>query len=100
MKTTDTPPQTRTGLARHLGQCNEAPQVDVSNIIPFPGARGSRRQPGQSGPRNFTSLLAKMLRIDVDRKDAGKEYAVPPDNPFLGKGWEERQIRKYMNEDK
>jgi hypothetical protein len=21
-------------------------------------------------------------------------------NPFLGKGWEERQIRKYMNEDK
>src|SRR5581483_11452056 len=35
--------------------------------------------------QNHGSLLAKLLRIDVDR---GNLYAVPPDNPFVGKsGW-------------
>ncbi|HET6575827.1 MAG TPA: PQQ-dependent sugar dehydrogenase [Fimbriiglobus sp.] len=29
-------------------------------------------------------LLAKVLRIDVDRPDAGKAYRVPTDNPFVG----------------
>jgi glucose/arabinose dehydrogenase len=26
----------------------------------------------------------KVLRIDVDNKDDGKEYAIPADNPFVG----------------
>ncbi|MFP6765188.1 MAG: PQQ-dependent sugar dehydrogenase [Planctomycetaceae bacterium] len=30
-------------------------------------------------------LLAKVLRIDVDRPDDGREYSVPADNPFVGK---------------
>ena len=30
------------------------------------------------------TLLAKVLRIDVDHPDAGKPYAVPKDNPFVG----------------
>ncbi|MFM8273758.1 MAG: PQQ-dependent sugar dehydrogenase, partial [Gemmata sp.] len=30
-------------------------------------------------------LLAKVLRIDVDNAPAGKTYAVPRDNPFVGK---------------
>lgn len=29
-------------------------------------------------------LLAKVLRIDVDRPDEGKTYSVPQDNPFVG----------------
>ncbi len=29
------------------------------------------------------SLLGKMLRIDVNRRDEGKAYAVPRDNPFV-----------------
>jgi glucose/arabinose dehydrogenase len=32
------------------------------------------------------ALLGKLLRIDVDNKDLGKEYGVPGDNPFLGSG--------------
>lgn len=34
--------------------------------------------------RNVNSLLGKMIRIDVDDKDPGLEYAIPPDNPYVG----------------
>ena len=34
--------------------------------------------------QDMTKLLAKVLRIDVDRPDPGKEYSVPKDNPFVG----------------
>lgn len=29
-------------------------------------------------------LLAKVLRLDVDHPDKGREYSVPKDNPFVG----------------
>lgn len=29
-------------------------------------------------------LLAKVLRLDVDHPDEGREYSVPKDNPFVG----------------
>ena len=29
-------------------------------------------------------MLGSVLRIDVDKKDPGKEYAVPSTNPFVG----------------
>jgi len=35
---------------------------------------------------NTKALLAKMLRLDVDNKAAGKEYGIPSDNPFAGGG--------------
>lgn len=31
-----------------------------------------------------STLLGSVLQIDVDRKDPGKEYAIPPTNPFIG----------------
>ena len=34
--------------------------------------------------QDITDLLSSILRIDVDRKDPGKNYAVPKDNPFVG----------------
>jgi putative heme-binding domain-containing protein len=34
--------------------------------------------------QDISDLLSSILRIDVDRKDEGKNYAVPRDNPFVG----------------
>ncbi|QVL30928.1 PQQ-dependent sugar dehydrogenase [Telmatocola sphagniphila] len=34
--------------------------------------------------QDMTSLLAKVLRLDVDHPDEGKPYSVPKDNPFVG----------------
>lgn len=33
--------------------------------------------------QKLTALFSSMLRIDVDRKDPGKNYAIPADNPFV-----------------
>ncbi|MCX7700842.1 MAG: PQQ-dependent sugar dehydrogenase, partial [Gemmataceae bacterium] len=33
--------------------------------------------------QEMTTLLAKVLRIDVDRPDPGRHYSIPKDNPFI-----------------
>ena len=42
-------------------------------------------EPGGYG-QNLETLLGSILRIDVDRKDLGRNYAVPKDNPLADKG--------------
>jgi glucose/arabinose dehydrogenase len=45
------------------------------------GDGGNAGDPRHNG-QDSTKLLAKILRLDVDHKAAGKEYGIPSDNPF------------------
>ena len=47
------------------------------------GDGGSGGDPQNNG-QNRATLLGSILRIDVDHGENGKDYAIPPDNPFVG----------------
>src|SRR5205823_674238 len=38
---------------------------------------------GRDTGQDISDLLSSILRIDVDRTENGKQYAIPPDNPFI-----------------
>jgi glucose/arabinose dehydrogenase len=48
------------------------------------GDGGGAYDPYLSG-QDPGDLMGSILRVDVDRKDPGQPYAIPPDNPFVGR---------------
>jgi glucose/arabinose dehydrogenase len=51
---------------------------------------------GQSGNgQKKTNLLGKILRIDVDETSGGRAYAIPADNPFVGRRRARPEIWAY-----
>jgi glucose/arabinose dehydrogenase len=47
-------------------------------------AQGDRAMGGLEGGQLMSETWGKVIRIDVDRKDPGLEYAIPADNPLRG----------------
>ena len=58
------------------------------------GDGGGRNDPLGHG-QNLGTLMGSLLRIDVDHTEAGKNYSVPKDNPFLNREGAQPEIYAY-----
>lgn len=58
------------------------------------GDGGKANDPLQAG-QDLSTWLGSILRIDVDNKDPGKNYAVPKDNPFVKRDGAQSEIYAY-----
>lgn len=58
------------------------------------GDGGSGKDPHGHG-QNLGTLLGSILRIDVGKRDKGLAYAIPKDNPFVGRKGARGEIWAY-----
>ncbi|MBM82704.1 MAG: glucose dehydrogenase [Planctomycetaceae bacterium] len=58
------------------------------------GDGGGRNEPEQTA-QDLTNVMGSMLRIDINNKDEGKNYAIPKDNPFIGRKGAKPEIYAY-----
>jgi subtilisin family serine protease/glucose/arabinose dehydrogenase len=58
------------------------------------GDGGSANDPLGNG-QNLATPLGKMLRIDVDQRTGGRQYGIPPDNPFINTPGAAQEIWAY-----
>jgi glucose/arabinose dehydrogenase len=58
------------------------------------GDGGAQGDPGNRG-QDLGTWYAKILRIDVDGRGAGLQYAIPGDNPFVGVAGAREEIWSY-----
>lgn len=60
------------------------------------GDAGSAFPPdGRNTGQDISDLEASILRIDVDRREAGRAYRIPPDNPFFGRPNTREEVWAY-----
>lgn len=62
------------------GQVSFGPDGYLYIAVGDGGSGGDPRGHGQ----NLKTLLGSILRIDVNKQENGKKYAIPSDNPFAG----------------
>ncbi len=70
------------------GQLVFGPDGDLYIGIGDGGSAGDPFKNGQSD----TTLLAKILRIDVNGSSGGKNYAIPADNPYVDSTGKKKEI--------
>jgi glucose/arabinose dehydrogenase len=58
------------------------------------GDGGSSGDPGNRA-QNLGVLLGKLLRIDPSKPSGGRQYGIPPDNPFVGRAGARPEIWAY-----
>lgn len=58
------------------------------------GDGGSRNDPKGNG-QDLSSLMGSLLRIDVDKKEDGRNYAIPTSNPFINHDGAKPEIFAY-----
>ena len=66
----------------HNGGCLKFGPEGFLYISSGDGGPAFPPDPLKSG-QDVTNVLSAILRIDVDREEAGRAYAIPPDNPFV-----------------